>query len=274
MGEIVGAFGLSHAPGITAYPEAAPPDQLATLLAGFARVQRRIAELNPDAIVVIAPEHWTNFFLDNMPAFCVGLAERYRGPTEDWLRVERTDVPGHPELAQAILEDAMDAGIQPSFAHELKLDHGVMVPLHFSTPAMDVPVVPVILNCLQPPFPRARACLAFGQSIARTIRRRGERVAVIASGGLSHWPGSTLHGTINQEWDRRILDLILSGAGEKLSEYSEEEIAEGGTGGQEVRAWITLLGAAGPAPAELFAYEAATAFATGYALVEVKTAGA
>jgi aromatic ring-opening dioxygenase catalytic subunit (LigB family) len=272
MGEIVGAFGLSHAPGITAYPEAAPPDQLATLLAAFQRVQGRIADLNPDAIVVITPEHWTNFFLDNMPAFCIGMAERYRGPTEDWLRVDRTDVPGHPELARAMLEDAMDAGIEPAFAHELLLDHGAMVPLHFTRPAMDVPVVPIILNCLQPPFPRATRCYAFGQSIGRTLRARGERVVVIASGGLSHWPGHVRHGTINQPWDRRFLDLVLAGEGEQLSQYSEEEIAEGGTGGQEIRPWITLLGATGAGPAALFAYEPVTAFATGYALVEIEIA--
>jgi AmmeMemoRadiSam system protein B len=265
MGEVIAAFGLSHAPGITAFPKAAPPEDLEAVHQAFAEIRQRIEALRPDAIVIITPEHWVNFFLNNMPAFCVGTAEDYAGPAEDWLGVPKTRVPGHPALARDIVEDAMDAGIEPAFSEELVLDHGTMLPLHFLTPAMNVPVVPIVQNCLQPPMPRAFRCYQLGQSIARTIERRSERVVVIGSGGLSHWPGELQHGQINRAWDERILELMRQGKGEELSRYSEAQIAEGGTGGFEMRNWVTMLGAAGNRPAEVIAYRPVPAFATGLA---------
>jgi aromatic ring-opening dioxygenase catalytic subunit (LigB family) len=160
----------------------------------------------------------------------------------------------------------MDAGIEPATSEELRLDHGSMVPLHFITPRMDVPVVPIIQNCLQAPMPRPARCYAFGQSIGRTVARRPERVVMIASGGLSHWPGHRRHGDIDTAWDARVLDLLSEGKGDELARYTDDQIAEAGTGAHEVRNWITLLGATGPRPAEVLTYQPVTAFATGCAI--------
>ncbi|HZT07119.1 MAG TPA: extradiol ring-cleavage dioxygenase [Chloroflexota bacterium] len=269
MGEIVGAFGVSHAPAMTARPEAAPPEQIAALRAGFAEARDRLAALHPDVVVLIAAEHWANFFLDNFPAFCVGTAERFEGPLEEWLRVDRVEIAGAPALARAIVEDAIDAGIEPAWSERLALDHGCMVPLHFLTPRMNVPVVPVIQNCLQPPMPRAHRCYAFGRAIGQTIERSHERAVIVASGGLSHWPGHAKHGTINIEWDSEVLELITHGRGEALSCYTDAQIDEGGTGAAEIRNWIAMLGAFGPSTAEVLAYQPVTQFATGCAVVQL-----
>jgi len=269
MGRIVGAFGVSHAPAMAARPEAGPPEQVAALYSAFEQLSHRIDDLHPDAVVLIAAEHWANFFLDNFPAFCVGTAETFTGPIEDWLRVEKVQLRGCPSLARDIIKDAMDAGVEPATSQDLRLDHGSMVPLHFLTPRMDVPVVPIIQNCLQPPMPRAGRCYQFGQSIGRTIARRPERVVMIASGGLSHWPGHRRHGDINTDWDDEVLDLLRSGKGEALSRYSEDKIAEGGTGAAELRNWITLLGATGSKPVEVLTYQPVTAFATGCAITSI-----
>src|SRR4051794_4172425 len=179
MGQIVGAFAVSHAPAMAARPEAGPPDQVAALNRAWAELSSRIDALQPDAVVLIAAEHWANFFLDNFPAFCVGTAASFDGPIEDWLRVDKVKLRGNPDLARDIVEDAMDAGIEPATSEDLRLDHGSMVPLHFLPPRMDVPVVPIIQNCLQPPMPRPARCYAFGQSIGRTIARRPERVVMV-----------------------------------------------------------------------------------------------
>ncbi|MPZ13857.1 MAG: hypothetical protein GEU73_05445 [Chloroflexi bacterium] len=265
MGDVIAAFGLSHAPGLTAFPKAAPPEDVAAVHEALGKVRACIEALRPDTIVIISPDHWVNFFLSNMPAFCVGIADSFAGPAEEWLGIPKTRVAGNPDLARAIVETAMDAGIEPAFSQELVLDHGTMLPLHFVSPRMDVPVVPVIQNCLQPPMPRAFRCYAFGQSIARAIQRRPERVVLIGSGGLSHWPGEIQHGQINREWEERILELVRDGKGEELSRYTDDEIAQGGTGGFELRNWITMLGAAGSRPAEIICYRPVPAFATGLA---------
>src|SRR5689334_12742142 len=92
MGQIVGAFGVSHAPAMAARPEAGPPEQVAALNAAFGELSSRIDALQPDTVVLVAAEHWANFFLDNFPAFCVGTADHFEGPIEDWLRVPKVRI--------------------------------------------------------------------------------------------------------------------------------------------------------------------------------------
>ena len=48
-----------------------------------------LAAAKPDALVIVAAEHFANFFMNNMPAFAVGMAESYEGPIEDpqWLGI-------------------------------------------------------------------------------------------------------------------------------------------------------------------------------------------
>ena len=98
-------------------------------------LRERLEQARPDALVVIAAEHFANFFMDNMPSFAVGMADSYDGPIEDpeWLRIERVRVPGNRDLSKRLIEEIMQSS-DVSYAEEWRLDHGVMVPLHFLTP--------------------------------------------------------------------------------------------------------------------------------------------
>ena len=90
----------SHAPGITGRAERADPALREPFYASFDRMRRALEASRPDALIVIGAEHFANFFMNNMPAICVGMAAGYEGPIEDeqWLRIKRTRVPGAPEL--------------------------------------------------------------------------------------------------------------------------------------------------------------------------------
>ena len=135
---------------------------------------RSCARRSVEELVLFTSEHWTNFFLDHIGAFCIGRADGYRGPVEPWLNVPREHrARGSGDLAAAIVEAAYDGGFEPSFAYELQLDHGTMIPLHFLTPEMDVPAVPIFINTLASPQPSARRCLAFGQRRRRGAARLG-----------------------------------------------------------------------------------------------------
>jgi hypothetical protein len=96
------------------------------------------------------------------------------------------------------------------FSDELLLDHATFLPLHFLNPNMAVPIVPVILNTLTPPMPSAKRCFQFGEFLGRVLQQNAKRVALIATGGLSHWPGEAKHGKINipfrQEVSRQLGD--------------------------------------------------------------------
>ena len=91
---IVFACAASHAPGMTAWTEAAPKEQSEKFLGSYRELGKRLAATKPDTIVVLTVEHWANFFLNCMPAFCIGRAEYSDGPIEEWLRLPKARVRG------------------------------------------------------------------------------------------------------------------------------------------------------------------------------------
>lgn len=264
---IVFAAAASHAPGITAWTEAAPKEQAERILGAYEELRARLARAGAEALVAITVEHWANFFLDHMPAFCLGRAERYEGPVEEWLRIPRRRVPGAAELASRLLESLYESGFDPSFSDELLFDHATMLPLHLITPKMDLPVVPLIVNALTPPMPSPRRCFALGEALGRALEPLPERVALVATGGLSHWPGEPKAGKIDTGFDRAFLDALAAPDRSPLARYTHAAIAAAGSGAHEVRTWIALAGALKGWRAELLAYEPVVAWATGCGVV-------
>ena len=212
---------------------------------------------------MLTSEHWANFFLDHIGAFCVGKAESYSGPVEPWLKIERQKIKGDPALAAELIEAAYDNGFEPSFAHELEFDHGTMVPLHFIAPRMDRPVVPVIFNTLASPQPSAQRCLELGRVIGEVAAKSKKRIGLIATGGLSHDPGEKNHGIIDTEFDRHFLAAMATAMARRFSRYYRAEFAKAGAGAFELLSWVALVGALGGRKGEVVAYEAVKPWATG-----------
>ena len=69
MAQLVGAFASSHAPLIARDWEILPPEAKQKISSGFSEMKSRIKELCPDLLIMLAPDHWVNFFLDNLRAF-------------------------------------------------------------------------------------------------------------------------------------------------------------------------------------------------------------
>ena len=156
----------SHAPGITGRIHMADEDDVRTLQAAMDEMRTNLERTKPDALIVIAAEHFANFFMDNMPSYCMGMADHYDGPIEDpeWLGIERTRIPGVPELSRQIITRIMQ-DIDLAYAEEWKFDHGIMVPLHHLTPRYDLPLIPANINCQGPPLNPLHRAYAFGQAI-------------------------------------------------------------------------------------------------------------
>ncbi len=95
-------------------------------------------------------------------------------------------------LAHHVVETALANDVDVAFSAKLQVDHGITHAIQYLMPGLDVPIVPVVINVFAPPLPSLRRCAAFGAVIGRAIATFGKRrVAVIASGGLSHrlpWP--------------------------------------------------------------------------------------
>ena len=264
---IVFACAASHAPGITAWTEAAPEGQVAAVKGGYGQLQAALDAAKPDTLLVLTSEHWANFFLDHASAFCIGRGETFTGPVEPWLRVERRTMQGNPQLATRLLEHCYANGFEPSHSQELELDHGTMVPLSFLTPRMDTKLVPIFFNTLATPRPSAKRCLALGETLRAALDAAPERIAVVATGGLSHDPGETNHGVIDTEFDARFLARMTAADRAALAAYSDAELLAAGAGTLELLAWICLAGIMGPAKPHVVAYEAVKPWATGVGML-------
>jgi len=265
---IVFASAGSHAPGMTAWAEAAPNDQKQRLYGAYASVSDALMASRPDVLILLTSEHWSNFFLDHIGAFCIGRAEHFDGPVEPWLKVPKSRVPGHPAFAGALVQVLYEADFEPSFSHSMALDHGSMVPLHFLTPAMATPVVPIMFNTLASPQPSARRCLEFGRVIGRFSERSPLRVALVATGGLSHDPGERNHGVIHADFDRQFLDEMAAGRVDRLSAYTTADLMAKGAGTMELLSWVALAGAISGRKGEIVAYEPVQPWGTGIGLVK------
>jgi 2,3-dihydroxyphenylpropionate 1,2-dioxygenase len=262
---LVFAGACSHAPGITGRAARAEPLVRDTFYNKLGELRERLEAARPDAVVIVAAEHFANFFMNNMPAYCVGMADEYEGPIEDeaWLAIKRRKVPGNASLSRRIIETLL-ADIDVAYAEEWKFDHGIMVPLHFLTPRYDVPVIPVNVNCQGPPLTPLKRAYAFGRALRRAFDAQPERIALIGTGGISHWPATPDSGTINEAWDREFLQRFLNNDREALTSYTDEEtLRDAGQGGFEIRTFLTVAGATEGATGELLFYAAIPIFAVG-----------
>jgi aromatic ring-opening dioxygenase catalytic subunit (LigB family) len=255
----------SHAPGITGRKDRADPVLRDGFYAAYDRMRQALEAARPDVLVVIGAEHFANFFMNNMPAICVGMAEHYEGPIEDeaWLGIKHARFPGAPGLSMQIIQDVMN-DVDLAYAQEWKFDHGIMVPLHFLTPRGDLPIIPVNINCQGPPLIPLKRCYEFGRSLQRACDGRPERIAVIGTGGISHWPATPDSGRINEAWDRAFLEKFLANRRDEMLAYKDEETwREAGQGGFEIRTFIALAGAAAGHTGELWFYAPIPIFAVG-----------
>ena len=262
MGMIVAGCMTSHAPNITAKPVIADPQQRIRFVKTLEEMRRRLLAARPDVLVIFANDHLQNFFYDNMPAFCVGVADRYWAPSKGGgatLRIPARQVPGARDWAKTFVVAALDRGFDVSYAHELEFWDDVSVPLHFLMPEATIPIVPILTNCVAPPLPRPRRSFelgAFVESFIEDARPGAERVALLGSGGMSHWIGVPGHGNINPAFDQRVLGAIREGRGESLAYLTHDEIeTDGGNGGQEIRNWIAVLGALPEKKGDVLYYE-------------------
>jgi len=236
----------SHAPGITGRVHLADPELREAFYAQYRRMGEAIAAARPDALIVASGEHFANFFMDNMPAYAIGMADHYDGPIEDpaWLGIARTRIPGNAALSRRLIGEVM-RDVDVAFAEEWKFDHGIMVPLHFLTPSFDVPVIPANINCQGPPLTPLSRAWVFGEALRRAADAVPERIALVGTGGISHWPATPDSGKINEAWDREFLDRWTRNDRAALLDYSDAQTyREAGQGGFEIRTFITVAAAA------------------------------
>jgi hypothetical protein len=220
MAEIVGVLGVTHNPLMWSVLQESTPDDLVAAAANFAEFRARVADLAPDVLVIVASDHFHMLMTGNMPAFLIGKAPEMRAGHPNEKRVFGLDpavVPGAPDLAAALLGGQdLNQRFDFAFSDEPWLDHSVLVPLHFLTPALDVPVVPVLTNCNAPPIPVARRFAELGHYLRESILawEAAQRVLIVGSGHLAHelgGPRQFLGRSPDPEFDEDAVGWMASG---------------------------------------------------------------
>ena len=264
MAEITGIFGASHAPPLVRDWETIESGRKDALTVAFAELGRRISAARPDVLVVIGADHWANFFLDNMPAICLGVGADHGGPPERWLaEYPHTAMKGDPGFAMHIAEALFDCGFEPSLSYDMRLDHAFCIPLWKAGVDPLPAILPIVINAIQPPLPTVARCFDFGAALARAIvdRPGGERVVILASGGLSHSVGEPAMGDVDE--------AFAAGDREAMMAYlTDERMARAGNGAHELRFWVAAHGAADGQGFSMIHYEVVPETYTGCGFAE------
>ena len=290
--DIVGAFACSHAGFLISDFDRADPKARDTVYEGFSRMREEIQRAKPDALVVVATDHGRIYPLNHQPQFVLGVSARARGIGDAGLPT--CEVPIHQKVAQQILEGCIEAGVDLAYSEDVSIDHSFVTPLMLTTPDLDIPIVPLVQNTRMPPMPTLQRSYKVGEVLGQVLRTAsGGKVAVLGTGGLSHWVGDEPRrnflqqpagtrfgheqefplvlgerGEINSQFDREFLGTLERGAAVQfVREWSNERLVEvGGNGAQEIRNWLLVAGVAQDAPLEVLAYAAVPEWHTGSAV--------
>jgi hypothetical protein len=252
MAEIVAGFGMPHNPGAPALVlREGPQCETARF---YGQMASELKAAAPDLLIIFTDDHFNTFFLDNFPTFAIGVAEETSGPND------QTPMPHYkvavPEaFAAHIREAAIARGFDISLVQDFAVDHAVMVPLHFLAPDMQIPVLPIFINCLAPPLPTARRCFALGEAVRDAVAAWPQklRVAVIGSGSFSleiggpKIPlGNRAACTPDPQWSQHVQDLLQEARIDDLvAEATTARMLRAGNIGGELLNWIALLGTIG-----------------------------
>src|SRR5712691_4991362 len=249
MGEIVAAVGTCHTP----YMFTRPPDENAQQLdqagAGMRELGRVLDETEPDAILFFGADHVETFSVTCVPSFAIVAGDRAIAKFAG----REHNLPIHRELAEDILNKlVVDYSFDIAYSEDAELGHAFSIPFEYVIGGRAIPVIPFFTNVYVPPLPTPRRCQALGKAIADIVKGRPERVAIIASGGMSHFPGTRKYLHPEFDFDRWLVSQFEAGHTDALLNMTNPQLDE--VGNTEMLNWATMFGAIGPQEGELIDY--------------------
>jgi hypothetical protein len=224
--------------------------------AALARLSAVLAETAPDTLVVIGDDQNEWFSPDSQPALCIywgDTVENLPPPAEKMHAAIRSGYWGYygdganrtfpvdAPLARHLVEtlthvhefDVAHVRVQPrhsSFGHAWNFVHQRLMGDRV------IPIVPVMLNTYYPPNqPTPKRCYELGRALRQAIGAwpGGQRVGIVASGGLSHF-------VVDESLDRQVLELLAKKDVARLTALPPSQLESGNS---EIRNWIAAAGA-------------------------------
>ena len=249
MGEIVAAVGTCHTPYMFTRPPDESPQQLDAAAAGMQELGKVLDETKPDVIVFLGSDHVETFSVTCIPSFAIIAGSRAVAKFAG----REYNLPVHREMAEDLLNKlVVEQNFDIAYSEDAELGHAFAVPFEYVIGKRAIPVVPFFTNVYVPPLPTPKRCAALGQAIARIIKGRSERVAIIASGGMSHFPGTSKYLTPEFDFDRWLVAQFETGNTDALLNMTGTQLDE--VGNTEMLNWAIMFGAIGSKQGELIDY--------------------
>ena len=220
---------------------------------GIATLAKVLEQVSPDILVIFGDDQEELFSDENMPAMLVYWGEEllnrphYANAASPGLRAaawaygEMDKIyPVATNLGRHLIESLVGAGFDVAHSRKLKPGEGMGHAFSFVYGRLlngkTMPTVPIMVNTYYPPNqPTPKRCFDLGRAVRATIETwpNDARVAVIGSGGLSHF-------VIDEELDQQILKAMQAKDAEVLSALPQRRL---NSGTSEVRNWISTAGA-------------------------------
>jgi 2,3-dihydroxyphenylpropionate 1,2-dioxygenase len=249
MGEIVAAIGTCHTPYMFTRPPDENPQQLDQAGVAMQELGKVLDETRPDAILFFGSDHVETFSVTCVPSFAIIAGNRAIAKFAG----REHNLPVHREMAEDILNKlVVEHNFDMAYSEDAELGHAFSIPFEYVIGGRDIPVIPFFTNVYVPPLPTPRRCAALGRAIADIVKGRKERVAIVASGGMSHFPGTSKYLHPEFDFDRWLVSQFEVGNTEALLEMTGTQLDE--VGNTEMLNWAIMIGAIGPREGELIDY--------------------
>lgn len=226
-----------------------------------------LASAAPDLVVIVGDDQRELFGPANQPAFAIYHADDLvtsdafgREGSPDWvlkmgrgyLMDARHALRGDGVFGTHLVSHMVDAGVDVASVGKVQgddggLGHAFGFVVQRLMRELRVPIVPVLLNTYYPPnVPTPARCIDIGRALRTAIEAHPSqrRVAVIASGGLSHF-------VVDEELDRRVLAAMQSGDLDVLRSIPRGAL---NSGSSEILNWVLAAGAVDPLPIRSIEY--------------------
>lgn len=222
------------------------------------KLREDLEKVNPDTILIISPHAPVN-----ANGFLINSDAQLKGSLIDFGLDEDFSFKNDYELMEKIGYASDMSGIIVHF-HESFLDHGALVPLHYLTKN----IKPKLVHCSFS-FLDFNTHYKYGQIIGKILRDSDKKIAVVASGDLSHRlkPGAPAgYSEKGKEFDETLIKLLSENDVSGIINMNSGLIDEAGECG--LRSIIILLGILqGKYKFEKLSYEGP--FGVGYLVAEL-----
>src|SRR3984957_15531815 len=250
---VIGGAMLPHAPQFFTMPETEDRANVERVRTVAREIGDKLRAMKPDLWIIFSNDHAEQFFHNVAPPFTIHVGGEatgeFPGPT---VPCQVPDPPGGSpgrkfhwkvpsEIGFELVRELYRQNFDPAFTSTAKIDYAIGIPLtHLG---LTDPVLPIFVNTYLPPQPTMERCYQFGQAIARSVSALGLKTVILASGGMSHFPGTDRYGNPELDWDNRLLEKLAAGKLKSLIGFDEAELDD--TGNIELRCWACAAGALG-----------------------------